>query len=598
MKLSKKVWIPLVVLGALVCAFVIVFPILWCCVYKVQAKVSAAQVDDKNQVYVAWDTDKLVDSVEISVYHGKDLVSRETLANSTQLLAGHKKVDAIYGKCRVVVKAHRGMFTATEEKNVNITAGEYNFAPLTATMPVTIFTLSLESVTNQGQIPTFVWFKRSGAWDYTALPENVYTVPTVSQKQILNSKETEIYNETAKYIKELYELDKTSRFNLYYNDYFAWGWLQATVAQGIPAANYNVTLISDGTASFADFNKNFNNANHDTNVARYNEMKTKYNTLKKQVAKKGFYDGTSTSFAIKGNDLKEYAFVMAKEETNVDWWLSRISGTMATNDATIYSELQACCAVKDLNTLVQAISPKVAYMKWLQTGDNISKTDEEKAQKLQELTEERENLWFGEEALLDLYGFADDMFEAATKSGKQAMVILGTWSSGDVGNEEPYLKEYTKALMAHYGFENYVYYYKGHPRFPTNSIPGKLEMVQSIGLTDVDSTIPAELLFFFNENAVASGYQSTTYVSLGQENSKALYGRGKESALAGLSYAANLEMFITKAGTTVGNLNVGENAFLLEFNDTTNYDIAIYDSVKNTIKYYKLNGSSEYEQVA
>ncbi len=581
MKLNKKQWIPLVVLGALICAFVIVFPILWCCVYKVNAKITATQDGDSNQIMVGWDTDKLVDSVEISVYHGKELVSRETLANSSQLLVGHKKVDAIYGKCKVVVKAHRGIFTATEEKDVKVRADEYNFAPLTATMPVTIFTLSLQEITNEGQIPTFVWFKRSGAWDYSALPENVYTVPTATQEQILKSNEDVIYNVTAEYIKELYELDKTSTFNLYYNDYFAWGWLQATIAQGIPATNYHVTLISDGTASFADFNKNFNNTDHAVNVARYNEMKEEYDTLKEQVANKGYYDGTSTKFKIKGNNLKEYAYVMAKEEANVDWWLSRISGTMATKDSTLSSELATVVAVKDLNTLVTAISPKVAYMKWLQTETNIEKSDAEKAEKLAELTEERANRWFNEEALLDLYGFADDMFEAATKSGKQAMVILGTWSSSEVGNEEPYLKEYTKALMAHYGFENYVYYYKGHPKFPTNSIPGKLEMVQRIGLTDVDSTIPAELLFFFNENAVASGYQSSTYVSLGAENSKALYGRGKESAFSELSYAANLEVFISKAGTSVGNLNVGENAFLLEFNDTTNYDIAIYESVFN-----------------
>ncbi len=40
-----------------------------------------------------------------------------------------------------------------------------------------------------------------------------------------------------------------------------------------------------------------------------------------------------------------------------------------------------------------------------------------------------------------------------------------------------------------------------------------------------------------------------------------------------------------------------QNCVLLEFNDTTKYDIAIFDVTQNKLTYYKLNESSVYEEV-
>ena len=45
-QISKKIWIPLTVVGGLVVLFVIIFPIIWCCVINVDLKASAEQIDE------------------------------------------------------------------------------------------------------------------------------------------------------------------------------------------------------------------------------------------------------------------------------------------------------------------------------------------------------------------------------------------------------------------------------------------------------------------------------------------------------------------------------------------------------------------------
>ena len=544
--MSKKIWIPLVVLGALVVIFAIVFPIIYCCVINVDLKASATQVDDTTNINVQWDTSEPVDRVTIEVKHKGDLVNQQVITDVGDILKGNSNIEAYYGNMDVSVTIKKGIYTTTDTAKVALSTSEYNFAPLTATMPVTLFSLSLNEITQDGTIPTYVWFKRSGAWDWSALPNGVYPMPTIGTYDFLNSAEEKMYAETSAYIKELYEIDNTSKFNLYYNDYFAYGWVQATIDNGIPQQNYKVVLLSDGTASFAYFNEHFDNANAET---EYAEMAEDWQTLKEQVAEKGSYNKNTNGVAISADDLREYAFVMAREESNVEWWLTRINGTLATNNADFYSvvESTANVKVKDLNTLLNAM-------------DETQKND-----------------------LKTLYKFSDSMFEQAETENKKAMVILGTWTQNEYNFDD-----YVKAIQAYYGDE-YIYYYKGHPKNPTNTVEGKLEHLESLGLTDVDSTIPAELIIFFNPEIYLSGYSTSSFVSVpSPDKCCALFHTNKANADA--SYKDNMEFFITKVDnddSVYGSIVENDRSFLLEFNDTTNYDIAIYNAENNTFTYYK-----------
>ena len=561
-QISKKIWIPLTVVGGLVVLFAIIFPIIWCCVINVDLKASAEQIDESQQIRVQWDTSELVDSVTITVKHNGDLVSKEIITDFVTINSGEAVVDAYYGKMNIEVKIQKGIYTTSEKVKCDLSASVYNFAPLTATMPVTLFSLSLDEVTQQGTIPTFVWFKRSGAWDWNSLPENVYPMPVASPDEFLESGQKVIYDKTSKYIAELYSINPDSFFNLFYNDFYAYGWVDAVFGNGIPQENYKVFLLSDGTASFSYFNEHFDNENAEENYAK---MAQDWKKLKTQVAEKGSYTEKSKGFVIDANDLREYAYVMAKEEANVEWWLTRINGTLAPNNADFYSQVESTQSVKvkDLNTLLTAL-------------------------------EEDE-----QQALKKLYKFSDSMFEKAEEEGKKAMVILGTWTQN-----EYYFQDYVSAIQTYYGDE-YVYYYKGHPKNPTYTEEGKLEMLESIGLIDVDSTIPAELIIFFNPDIYLSGYATTSFVSVpSPDKCCALFNMTKETAESNSgaqAYDENMDFFITKVESsdpTYGEIVSDDDCYLLEFNDTANYEIAIFDASEKSIKYYKFNSDlGSYEEV-
>ena len=95
-------------------------------------------------------------------------------------------------------------------------------------------------------------------------------------------------------------------------------------------------------------------------------------------------------------------------------------------------------------------------------SSNAGKTDEES----EAMVADR---WFKKADLKSLYKFSDTMFEKAEEEHKQVMVILGTWTETE---QADYFDNYVKAIKAYYG-DNYVYYYKGHPKNPTDTVECK-----------------------------------------------------------------------------------------------------------------------------
>lgn len=558
--LPKKIWVPTLVVCAVILAFVIIFPIVYCVALKVDLKINASQVEQTQQINVEWDTSKPVDKITISVYHGGDLVSQKTTTKYYDIAKGNANVDAYYGKMTVEVEIKKGIYKTSETMRVNLSADEYNIAPITGTMSVSLFSLSLPEITDNGRIPTFVWLQRSGAWDWNELTENVYPMPIASTGELLGSEYQKMFTDTANYVKELYEVNNQSKFNLYYSDFFNYAYVQATIANGIPSENYHVVLLSDGSASFAFFNKHFNNENAD---AEYDKMVGKWTQLKKDVDKSRYY-GRYTTGVINAYDLQDYSYVIASEEENIEWWLTRISGTLAPNNPDFYIKVEnnSKIKVKDLGKLLSAIQ-----------------------------NDQSENQYLSIDKLKKLYNFSEGMFEKAVTENKKVMVILGTWTETEIATN---FDEYVKSVIAYYGDE-YVYYYKGHPRNPTNSVNGKLEHLKSLGLIDVDSTIPAEFIFFFNPEAFCSGYASSTFDFLTPEKSCAIFGVNMEDCNE--TYKSKIDIFISVAPSKIGNLTNLSNSFLLEFADTTNYDIAIYNANRNNITYYKLDENNNYQEV-
>ena len=543
--------------------------------YRFNLEVGATQVDDSQKITVVWDTSKKVSEVEVTISHKGSELSKTTISKQEDIQKASLVVDCYYGNMDVTVKAKRGREENTKTTSVKVYADEYNIAPITATMPVTLFSLNLNEITQNGEIPTFIWFKRGDVWNYNEMPNNVYIIPTVDADEIrTNGNHQKIYKKTSEWVKELYEINPDSHFNFYYNDYFAYGWLDATIANGIPSENYHVTLLSDGSASLTYFNKHFV-ADDTQYTSNYNTMKAEYETVKEQIAEKGYYTEGDNSFEIEAGKLREYAYIMAKEDSNVTWWLS------ATRNA-----------IYDINNVDEGTTLKKTEVKALESeGKIVCKSLSNSFKALS--AEEQANL-------KKLYSFGDDLFEEAENQGKKAMVILGTWQSN-----EDHFAEYVAATIAYYGTEDYVYYYKGHPRNPTPTVDGKMEYLNSLGLIDVDSTIAAELLFFyFPDLLVCTGYDSSTFVSLSNEQSGSIWNfNGGETGFAGSdkSYKSNIDSCFTVAEESnlqYGSFVVSGNKTIL-IEELTSTDIYLYDSVTKTMKHLIYNtNSSQYELAA
>ncbi len=506
------------------------------------------QVDDAQTINVSWETSKPIDRIEITVKHNGVLYTQITKGDAYTLAKGSLELDVFYGKLDVEVKGYKGLLnTSTEKKEVKVFTDEYNIASLSGTMPVTLFSLELSKI---NQIPTFVWLKRSDAWDWSQLPQNVYASPVATYDEIQDSNSilghAEMFDETTKWIKELYEINPSSKFNLYYNDYHLFAAIEATVGNGLPKDAYHLNLLSDGDGSFKIFNALYDN---ETPQSVYDAQLAKYEKLKTQVAKRGSYTQLSIGYEIIANDSKDYSYVMAYEEENVDLWLTRMDGTLNTTDE-FYNKFvdKECIKVKDLNTTLNGM------------------TDEE------------------QDSLQKLYNFSSSFFSKAEEEGKKVMMILGTWTQ----NEHDFIDyvNYTKTL---YG-NDYIYYYKGHPKNPTINDADKIKLLASLDLIDVDATIPAELIFFFNQDIFLTGYGSSTFQSVDPEQSLAVWGSTYETTAEG--YRDVLSSYISKITTNeYDHLIVKNNTkYVIEYNPNNDneYDLSIFDATLNKITNYKL----------
>lgn len=522
--------------------------------------ISAAQINDSQSINVSWDVDKIIDSLKIEVYHHETHVSTVIINDKTIIMKGIYAIDAFYGKQTIKVTSYNSFdkYTVTQTKTVgcNLWTNKYIIAPLPATMAVTMFTLSLEDITDNYTTPTFVWFKRSGVWDYKHMPENVKLIPVLESSHFIHeTSERIIYKKLSRWVGELYEINPSSTFDFYINDIYGYGWMEATYGNNIPVENYHVTLLSDGLGSFDHFNNNFDNENAET---RYNEMKAIYDDVKNGL--KTNIDYVRENPELLSSRLRQYAYLMVKEEVNVEWWLTRVSKTMANNNSEVYSDLE--------NLISQNKIKVVNFNTILSTYDEQEKNE-----------------------LKQLFNFNSDVFENAINQNKKVMIFLGTWDQ-----DETYFDQYIEILSKLYSDE-FVIYYKGHPYSPTTTIQGKMEKLESMGLVDINSTIPAELLFFFNPDAYASGYTSSTFLSISDEKSVSIV--HVRMGDFNQSYKSNIDNFISKVETTdetYGSLVTSQNCYVIEYNNNVNYDIAIYDMSTQEIVYYKSNGTV-YEEV-
>lgn len=522
---------------------------------KTNIEFEATQVEKEQKVLISWETDKSIEGVRVLVTRKGNVAYSALITDSSTLAKRKVELQVPYGKYDIeVAPVRNGRTSASKTKTVSVFTDEYVIAPLFATMPITYFTLQLDSITNNYTIPTFVWFERGSSWNYSEMPENVYIIPVANGQDITGFNNIhDIFNETSAWIKELYEMNSNSKFHLYYTDILGTGVLDATVGNNIPTSAYDVVLITDGIGTYNSFNIHFEDA-EDTQAV-YSKMVETYNKLKQEIKDYGYYNTYSHDYCVNDEQFWGYSYVMAKEEPNVSWWITRYSGTMASNMQTQLSELQSAGKLKTLSM-----------------GSMIP-TDEESQSKLKKL-----------------YNFSDSYFKEAQEQNKKALVILGTRTVYETN-----FADYVKAMKNYYG-EGYVYYYKGHPGTPTGLDSEKQKLLEDLGLIDIDSSVAAELILLLNPDVYVAGYNSSTFDSVPANQCCGMFDKNYEDC--SYSYKDKFDFFmfaVTSENEKYGSLVSGEKCYVLQFISNEKYDIAIYDAENNTMKFYKKSGETYSE---
>lgn len=466
-------------------------------------------------------------------------------------------------------------------ENIGITNTEYNFAELNATYPVLVFSLKLKEITKNGEIPTFVNLERYNSYNWDSLPYNLSYLPNVDRNTAISGGFHTVKYLMADYIKELYELNPESHFNFYAVDNYVELIFQMLVSNGIPSSNWNAVLLSDGSGTAAKLVEAFAVENPKQKLS---DMTVCWNNAMNYYSNHEWDDGKYLEEnAICPQEyysiLYQYPYVATKAAANVDWWVNRLR---------VGENLSAINAIDPELASDIVSTPKSFY-----TNNLLASLSDDDQAKFK-----------------NLYHFSDEMFAEATNSNKKIMIILGTSWTG----EESSFYDYIKMTMAYYGDE-YAYFYKGHPGYATSNFPGRQLLLDKINsetnndIKELDCSIAAEVILFYNPDVYICGWSSSTFDSVeSQSMACALYGISYSSK-SNYTYGELIDSFFTKINSNSNlysnpslGLDSNKNYYLIEFNNSENYpdqistfekhEIAIYDTTTKTIKYYKLVDAS------
>ena len=500
-------------------------------------------------------------------YKGEVTRSVSSQAQLTSLVDGSLTVNLNdYGPFDVTIDyLKQGNLVSTKTYSVGISASEYNLAPLSASFPVVLYSLSFWDISTSAsgvEIPSIVMLDRPSAYNWDSLPSGMYALPYLSAEQ---NKTTSSWSAFADYVKALYEINPNSKFNLYINDITCSLVHRMIYANRIPEGNYSIRLLSDGTATYVFTNESFEVADP---VSKNHQLIESWNTAKEEEYRTGVVSDDYSGY----HDHWDSMYALLSIEPGTEWWMTR-TNLFKSGDGNVFADSIATnSGVKKVNvaSMLKSVSSK---------GD----------QTVQELKA--------------LYNFNDGYFSDAQKQDKKAMMLLGTY----VYLEQDF-EEYAALTKTMYG-DDYLYYYKGHPNTPTALWPEKQDQLDLMDISDVDSSVAAELILFFNPNLNLSGYSSSTYNSTGAEAAGGLWGQSKSEALSpenSVDYSI-MKWFATPINNEKNTsyksfCSPGESCYLVEFSDailqTANYDFAIYSYTRNAIYYYKEKADGGYRLVA
>ena len=476
-----------------------------------------------------------------------EIIRTYNIYNST---IGEKLIKVYYGMPKLYIKVQNYLFEKQIEKQFKIPAKEILFAAFPATLDSLLFSLNIFNITKNFSCPIYVFLMRYRMWNWTNLPENVFLFDILDENNYQKFNYYRILDKLKIWINQIYQLNNSTLFNLFINDYHTYVIPICLFANNIPPENYKMYMLSDGTGSYLAFNKIFNDK--DTYIQNYNNMKNKYYVFREYIRNRKSYDKDSRySKNINYRDLRSYAYIILKEENNTFWWLTKIEGAFAPNNSEVLQELlnNSNIEEKNINSLFKSL---------------------DKEQK---------------EIIKDLFDLNSNFFEEAYKQNKSVMLIIGTHA-----NVEKNLYDYCLTTQLFYK-DNYIYYYKAHPSTPIEDDQKKINNLKNISVLFVDSNIPFEMILYFNPNISCSGYYSSSFLEVGKQNLKSLFGQYKQEG----EYYDKFDYFcqyIKNNEKKYGQyLNGNSDGIVLEINNNKlidfKYDFGIYLKNNKSIVYYK-----------
>lgn len=514
------------------------------------------QVEDIKRLGIA-------DSVKVSgfmSYGGKVTRSVSSTIAFGDLGSSSSEIDfSDYGPFDVTLQyLKNGNIVHEDHQSIGISASEYNLAPLSASFPVVLYSLSFWDISTSSAgttIPSIVMLDRPGAYNWNSLPSGMYGLPYLTHEENASSSS---YQAFADYVAALYKINPKAKFNLYINDITCSLIHRMIYANKIPTGQYSIRLLSDGSATYVFTNEAFDVKDPDSKqaelIALWNAAKNKeYETGEVSMSYSDYHDHWDSMYAV------------LSIEPGTQWWMTRTNLFTSGDDNAFANKI--------------ASDPNVKKM-------NVSSM----------LTSLQNRGEYTVQAFKALYNFNDGYFDAATQQGKKVMMLLGTYVT-----YEQNFDDYANLTEVIYG-DDYLYYYKGHPNTPTGMYPQKQEQLDRLSITDVDSSVAAELILFFNPEISLSGYGSSTYNSASADAAGGLWNSTKAEALkpgAVIDYSI-MDWFASPVtedtDAAIRSLcKQGDSCYLVEFSDSilasANYDFAIYSHNSGALTYFKKDES-------
>ena len=494
----------------------------------------------------------------------------------------------IYRNNTIALKKGDKVLDEVTLNEINVYTNEYNVAMLTATYPTTIFTLKAPTITDNGKIPTYVLLERYAAYNWDNLQWNIRAIPNVAREDATSASNSRFFGNAhdwmKSYIADLYYGNPNAHFNFFFTDLSVDYFYYTVVAQAIPTSAYKLVLLSDGTASASILNRVYG-VDSDGNPSGWHQrLLASLTKVASYIYENGWdRDYIAANLLDPNGPAASYtgvpAFFFANHayatlclfSDNCEWWLNRLRAgeNLSAINAIDPEFVSTILSTKGLTQNIYANS--------LLAG--LSAEDQAKFK--------------------TIFHFDSDSFDASREAGKKIMVILGTSWAGEKDN----LYDYIKATIAYFGDE-YDYYYKPHPGWPTSTCPERnvvFDQLKADGykVEEMDGAIAAEIIMYFNTDIYLSGYSSTTYASLDESNN----GMGACDWTSNTSeYKDFMFTYMAKVAkdseiATKYSLDADKTYFAVTVNDNiTNekikeiydkYDTAIVCVDDSTVTYYK-----------